>query len=585
MAKMRPQLSDEQLAALKSPAEAAFYRACQSQLPDDVLVLYSAAWIADDGHGRPVDGESDFTLFFPSYGYLVIETKGGGIRFSPTDGRWFSTDRHGVEREIKDPFRQATKAKYAVLAQLRGHKTWTRWPGNRALAGHAVFMPDCDELSNLVSTNSPGEILGGRKDLSRLAGWLDKVNQFWAGTGSASYDSLGFGGVSLAESILCASLRVRPLLSAVIAQEEDRRIELTRQQASILRTIGGRKQAIISGGAGTGKTLIATEKARQLSDLGRSVLFLCYNRPLADHLGMVLKDHPRIRVHSFHQLCEHRAQTALQQSGRDLIAEAARSYPDEDRFDTQLPFALALSAEVLEEKFDAIIVDEAQDFSDAFWFPIESLLRLTSTGELFIFIDPNQSVYHRRATLPVKDEPYYLWVNCRNTSYIHQAAYRYYQGIPVDPPEIRGEPIEFVEVDKVEEQARGIADRIRRLTIDEGIQPHDVAILIARDQHTRVKNDFYVDLLAKSVGQRIRLAFQANLGVTGQVRVDTVNRFKGLESPIVILWLTGDTAEELEQENLYVGLSRAKSRLIVVGRRIPRSLAAPAGSTTGMSGH
>jgi superfamily I DNA/RNA helicase len=74
-------------------------------------------------------------------------------------------------------------------------------------------------------------------------------------------------------------------------------------------------------------------------------------------------------------------------TGRNLLAEAQDAYPGDSvkhQFDVQMPYALALSNELLEEKFDAIVVDEAQDFSDEYWFAIEELLR-DEVSASFIF--------------------------------------------------------------------------------------------------------------------------------------------------------------------------------------------------------
>src|SRR5207249_494039 len=133
--------------------------------------------------------------------------------------------------------------------------------------------------------------------------------------------------------------------------------------------------------------------------------FLCYNRLLADALKRSRAPASNVQVLSFHQLCESRAVQVRREHGRDLHAEAAAAYPGADRFDVQMPFALALSNEVLAQKYDAIVVDEAQDFSDEYWFAIEELLSDPKEGPLYIFTDPNQALYKKHANLPVKDEP------------------------------------------------------------------------------------------------------------------------------------------------------------------------------------
>ena len=51
----------------------------------------------------------------------------------------------------------------------------------------------------------------------------------------------------------------------------------------------------------------------------------------------------------------------------------------------------------------------------------------------------------------------------------------------------------------------------------------------------------------------------------GKVLMETVNRFKGLEAPIVFLWGIDGLEPEQDAETLYVGLSRPKSVLGLVG--------------------
>ena len=49
--------------------------------------------------------------------------------------------------------------------------------------------------------------------------------------------------------------------------------------------------------------------------------------------------------------------------------------------------------------------------------------------------------------------------------------------------------------------------------------------------------------------------------------VDTVNRFKGLEATILFMWGLDTIDLAKSKELLYVGFSRAKAFLIVVGNR------------------
>lgn len=138
--------------------------------------------------------------------------------------------------------------------------------------------------------------------------------------------------------------------------------------------------------------MIAVEKARQLAGDGDRVLLLRYNRPLADLLAQSLSGIPKIEVTAFHQLCDRRRALVLERTKRDLLEEARDAFSGNDsktEFEVQIPFALALSNEVLtDDLYNSVIVDEAEDFSDEYWFSIEDLLQDKEKGTLFLFNDP-----------------------------------------------------------------------------------------------------------------------------------------------------------------------------------------------------
>ena len=58
----------------------------------------------------------------------------------------------------------------------------------------------------------------------------------------------------------------------------------------------------ISGGAGTGKTSLAIEKAKRLAKSGRSVLFLCFNIPLFKYLDRILSESQNIDIYAYSKL-------------------------------------------------------------------------------------------------------------------------------------------------------------------------------------------------------------------------------------------------------------------------------------------
>jgi hypothetical protein len=223
--------------------------------------------------------------------------------------------------------------------------------------------------------------------------------------------------------------------------------------------------------------------------------------------------------------------------------------------------ALGLSCDVLEERYDAIVVDEGQDFGDDFWLPLEMLLSDPADAYLYVFYDPNQSLYRPPEQCPVPGDPFPLTVNCRNTQHIHDAAYRYYIGEPTDPCEIDGVPVDTLTADVVRGQAELIARRVAELLGEHRVPPREVSVLVAGE----AKDAHYEAIGRLPLPGGRKWAFEDHSLASDRVLVETVGRFKGLECGIGFLWLPPRVDPVHDREWLYVGTSRARSRLVLVG--------------------
>lgn len=558
MARMYPALEGPALESLSSRAEAKFYVACRDQLPGTTLVVHSLALIRLGADGSRKDAEADFVIIDPNRGIVVVEVKGGAIDFDPASGKWSSTGRSG-RHQIKDPFRQAMVQKHALLAYLRDDPRSRHGSVGRMLFAHAAMFPDADNLVRLRLPAAPPSIIGGRQHLADLRAWIRVVFDYWVGE-AREHEAPGAAGVALCEQILCSPVSVRPLLASLLALEEAKRVELTRQQSRLLRALGMRRRAVICGGAGTGKTLLALERAREMARAGKRVLLLCYNRALADHLKAAVEGVTGLHAMTFHQLCDWRIRVARTETGKDLMAQTARDFPGGDLFDVHLPYALALATEETALRYDAIIVDEAQDFLADYWLSIEMLLADLSQSLLYAFLDHNQAIYGRAARPPIDDDPFLLTTNCRNTRFIHEAAYRHYAGIETDHPEIDGAPFEELLASTPEGQAAKVAAAVTRLLAEEGVSAADVAVLVVKDS----KQPLYDAIARQPLPRGTKWGIELHR-VPGTVTVDTVARFKGLEAAVILLCGFESVTPVVNKEMLYVGLSRAKSRVFLVG--------------------
>ena len=560
MATMIPELSEPQLSRLKSRAEAKVYRSFRDNLPASYVVVFEPKWILKPKAERAGDGENDFLVCHPEQGYLCIEVKGGGISFDAASDKWYSVDRHQQKHGIKDPVRQSLEAKYAILAKLKEHPKWGAHRLQHVLRGHGVFFPDVGNSKPLARPDMPAELIGVSGTLREPQSWIDAMFSYW-GRDSGNITRIGQGGVDFVKEVFARSFFVTPLVSAQLADLEEHRLKLTNEQMRILDMLRSHRRLAVSGGAGTGKTVLALEKARRLASEGFKTLLTCYNRQLADHLSELCREVHNLDVMSFHQLCYHWVERASQISGRDLNHEAKTTYPGTGFFDVQLPIAFSFALDEVQDRYEAIVCDEGQDFSEEFWFPLELLLTDSVNSPFYVFFDDNQNLYARAGSFPIKEPAVTLTRNCRNTTSIHDAAYKYYKGIAVEPPELEGEDLQFDLAPGQAAQVRKIHNRIVDLIDRQGVAPDDITILIADAQR---KYDYYA-ALQKLPLPKPAIWLEEGRQTKNAVRLETVQRFKGLESQIIILWGL-DTADLLEnRELLYVGLSRAKSLLIISG--------------------
>jgi hypothetical protein len=555
---MIPELTQAQLDQLRSQGERKVYEACRDQLDANWTVVHSVAILKLLSASAPEDGEADFVVFNPDVGIGVVEVKGGAIEYNAIERKWYSTSRAGVKSKIKDAYLQALEQKKEITRTFISHPLWTASSGPKWLVtAHAAFFPDCSPRCKWSLPHVLPEITGWEGNLSTFDEWLSGVFAFWKGDSKAA--GPGLLGKRVFDDIYCRALSARPLLANLLEAEESVRVKLTEQQSRLLRSIRMKRQALICGGAGTGKTLLALERARDIALSGRATLLVCYNSPLADHLSKVAAGTPNLQIMTYHALCQSRATAVRGVTGRNLVKEAEALYPNKGHFDCHLPYALAASTEITDWRVDAIVVDEAQDFREDYWIGLLWLLKDSKDSIFYIFYDHNQSLYANTNSLPISDTPFLLTRNCRNTKTIHELTYRYYRGEPTDAPEIPGGAVQEIHAASCRPQAVKLSAEVVRLISEEGVDPEQIAILVA----TSAKAAYYKELTSHPLPGRVRWAIEVH-GQANTVLVDTAPRFKGLESPVVFLWGIDKVDPSVDRELLYVGLSRAKSKLYLV---------------------
>ena len=149
------------------------YRALRDHLPQDYVVFFQVGWILRREEGQAKDGETDFLVCHPDYGYLCIEVKGGGVGFDADRGEWYSIDRHRQKHSIKNPISQALKAKYSIRSKLNEQQAWRDLSLGNVLRGHAVFFPDVGDVHLLSRPDMPFVLIASAGTLQGSGG-LDR---------------------------------------------------------------------------------------------------------------------------------------------------------------------------------------------------------------------------------------------------------------------------------------------------------------------------------------------------------------------------------------------------------------------------
>ena len=548
MAKMYP---SKILAGTQSNAERKVYFALQDNLPDTFTAFHSVPLLVRDQKASALlPKEIDFLVCHPQHGLLVIEVKGGGIDCDGPEGVWTSTSSDGQIHEIKNPYRQAQTALFAFLDELKDCGIGKK---NCFPIAYAVWFPDI-ELKNTPlgsSSNYPDITFDSCTCADPKDSLLHVLEKCLIRTAPKPP---GPDGLQALVRYLAPKWQIPMRLGTALREEEKAFFEATRSQHKVLSMLGRKRRALICGAAGSGKTFLALEKAHTLAKAGNDVLLLCYNQRLAEWLRSQSTPAENISIFHYHGLCSHFCRLV----GHPLPTPDPMS-DNRNFFAAELPEALMDAIAVTDRRFDAVIVDEGQDFEALWWLSVQELLKDTAEGPLYIFYDDNQHIYSTRLDFPIKEDPLLLCENCRNTQKIHAEVMKLYRGASESAsvgPEGR-KPLELQVANDQEERA-AVDDTIRKLLNQENVPAGSIVLLTPKAQGKSKWREG--DKLA---GHPLTWTFPAP---DQAIACATVHSFKGLESPVVILteMLAQDTNRT--RQLLYVGSSRAKSHLILVRR-------------------
>ena len=512
-------------------AEHAVHQAFADQLPDDA-VLFHGLHIQDQHR----EHEIDLLVAWPGHGLAAIEVKGGHI--TRDQGAWHQGRPPHAHRI--DPFTQVQDARHALTRWLAAHGQ----PTARVRTAHLAAFPHTRIPADWDLPEAPRAMILDRDDLAAAATRVrDAIDAHGAGHAVPTEDDV----VHLA-ALLAGAFPAQVDALTAAAEHEDRIDQLTREQGHILDLLRNQNRIRIIGAAGSGKTWLALEQARRRARAGERVALLCYSRGLGRYLERVTATWPAGQrpafVGLFHELP---VQWGAEPGADDAAAD----------WEYRLPTALGELAATRppEDLFDAVVVDEAQDFGALWWPSLLRCLRDPERGGLFVFMDESQHVFARDGDAPIDLPPYELTENLRSTKQIAQL-FGAFSETEVRPRGLPGAPARVVDVPYAD--AIGAADDAVEALLDEGWEPGQIALLATGRRHPEQ---------AQSVEAAGHAAYWDDFFAGTDVFYGHVLGFKGLERTVVVLAVNGFRDQERARKLLYTGLSRARVLVVVVGPR------------------
>ena len=506
---------------------------------------YDSPFHEVDALGREHDGQSDFIIMHPDYGILFIEVKGGGVEYDP-HRHWTSIDANNFKFAINDPIQQAQRAQYAFRSHIEGSREWRADSHGRSLfrtyLRKGAIFPDCDPpkpVPDQIGGHDRWFFCFKQDFMGGLAHWIrHRLPEQPVPRACFAREAIAIVHKRLTDSV---TMRV-PLADRFNVQITEQDSLLTGEQRVALLNMNENPRGLIRGAAGTGKTVIALEMCARLAERGKRVLLLCYSGALCQWLRRRMKC-PNVAVMTFADLCSHRLGSALEAQPREYrpndpslaaLVQRARSHPSP-------------------EQWDAILVDEGQDFQRAWWEVVEASLQ-PGSGILQVFYDANQAVYARDFDIAgvLGLHEHTLRVNLRNSRPIAEMARAFYQGPAfLSDTGAAGLPpsANHLGIPRALETARNIVETLHTA---EQVPLHHIAIMLPSEE------------LAADMRRLLRRTHcKAGESADNAITVDTIARLKGLDAPVTIMIANREIASS--QENCYVGVTRARARLYVLG--------------------
>ena len=507
-----------------------------SLLTDDYYVFHSFSIVTVDSSVIR-ESETDFVIFHPKKGIICLEAKAGQVDY--VDGCWI----YGSGKKMKKdgPYNQASANKWKLKEYMEEHAL--KYEVEHCKMLHAVWFPDVTYKS-ICEKHLPAE---AKKEITLTSDSFGNINSEIERIFSLEIPAKIETKLSdkeakrILERVLAPSFGLISLYEAEKEHSKHVFRKMLREQVALLGYLEEQRSAIINGLAGTGKTVMAVEKARLHSEKKEDVLFLCYNVFLKEYLKNTYK-YPYVHYYTIDGLACKLCDTV--RPNYDLLEKKLGEMYDNFSF----PYV-------------HVIIDEGQDFgndriddADLIEYLKMNVIDTKENGTFYLFYDKNQMVQSKKIPSYIEDADckLTLYKNCRNTQNIATTSMRLLgtnRKAIIKDGGVLGDIPEMGFVSTKEDAVKLLNYEIDKY-IDLGYS--SITILTCKTEEKSI----IADLCDESKYRYKR----------GYIKFTTCRKFKGLESDIVIVIdIDKETfLSEMGEQLMYVGTSRARFNLICI---------------------
>lgn len=536
----------------------------------DLIIYYSRNYIYRTFHNTLGDGEiADFFVIHPKKGIIFVESKKGIISYNRESGLWFTNNK----QLNKDPIQQAMEHRRKFLKKIKDETTIDI----NIPTTHAVLFfetPRPEELKKEFRFDIKTEMMMWREEFNNLENSLNKIFAL-----QKSEKFINQQDLNKIHTLFMGKDLKNPLKNILNASESDQNLHLSENQEQILSAMFDmfNKKIAIRGLAGTGKTILLAQRAVDVVNERKRVLILTKTKPLNKFLKLLtnISDN-RLTI------------THVDYFVRSVCKKYNEPYSHpRDADDTNQHFeqynpnkCLDMFEKYPEEKYDLILVDEAQDFYKD-WYEALCFAK-KDDGQIVFFYDPFQEQIDDSmiSSLETAEDvtKYPLKINFRNTFEINNLLQKLIKNFYPDsklfydkPLENHGEKPQLIEVNDRNDQIIKVTELINKLVNKEKIVPRDIAVIYDGSIKAPTKNDLSITTEIKKNGFEVISAEDysepyLNKSKENCITLDSIRRFKGLEKTVIIVTNLGEINKETVK-NLYTGLSRARAHLVIISNK------------------